>query len=76
MQRRMLDLREKEMEPKIILQDPNNITNPNRRIYIILDQVWITQKRYEQQLQQHGSSNTFGSFFDNIGGFRSGLLNY
>ena len=76
MQRRKLDLKEKEMELKIMLQDPNGITDPNRRAYIISEQARITQKRYEQQLQQHGSSNTFGSFFDNIGGSGSGLPDY
>ena len=76
MQRQMLDLKENEMKLKIILQDPNSITDPNRRAYIISEQARITQKRYEQQLQQHGSSNTFGSFFDNIGGSGSGLPDY
>ena len=72
----MLELKEKEMKLKIMLQDQNSITDSNRRAYVISEQARITQKRYEQQLHQHGSSNIFGSFFDNIGGSGSGLPDY
>ena len=51
MERRMLDLKEKEMELKIMLQYLNSITDPNGRAYVISEHARITQKRYEQQLQ-------------------------
>ena len=74
-----MELRKKDMEIKIMIQDPNSISDPRRRAYIIQEQARITQKIYEEQLQQSGTSNStnvFGTIFDNIGGSGSDFPSY
>ena len=77
--RRRLEMKEKNMDIKIMLQDPNTISDPIRRAFIIDEQARISRKKYEEQLRQHGASNStnaFGTIFDNIGGSGADFPHY
>ena len=71
-------LKELKEENKILFQDINSIQDPNIRAYIQAEQARILQKRAEQQKYQQPppTSNSFGQYFNDIGGSGTDLPDY
>ncbi|KAI3462338.1 hypothetical protein Pfo_019001, partial [Paulownia fortunei] len=62
---------------KILLKKLNSITHPKVREYFQNEQTRNVQKRAQQQhLGSHHTSDAFGQYFQDIGGFGAGLSDY